>query len=154
MWKRNMKRYFDIIKKIKSLLPLAGLLLFHVLFCGFLTLTETGKAFLVFILITIWFWLVIDAGLFYLCGRWAERYCSRTIVGQICVALLCGMLYATAVPFFISLESLLQWGRWSASVIGPKPADILFVLVPFQVAFVSCLLGQVLERKKSLLKQK
>lgn len=141
-------------EQMKGVLPLVGLLLLHFLFCGFLALTETGKAFLVFVLITVWFWLVIDAGLFYLCGCWTERHCPRTTLGQICIALISGMLYAAAVPFFISLESFLQWGHWSVSVIGPEPADILFVMVPFLMAFVSCLLGQVLEHKKSLLKQK
>ena len=137
-------------KQIKSLLPLTGLILFHFLFCGFLTFTEAGKAFLVFVLITVWFWLVIHAGLFYLCGRWSQRQYPRKTPGQICISVTGGTLYALIFPFFIGLESFARWGHWSAPAVRPTLEGALFILVPFLMAFVPCLLGQVLECKKSV----
>lgn len=139
-------------KQIKSLLPLTVLLLFHILACGFLVFIEPEL--LMLVLVTVWFWMGLAAGLFYWCGTWAERHGARTMAGRALLAFVSGLLYCGTFPFFMSLEEFLEWGHWRSFAIALTRENMLFFLVPFLLSFVPCLIGQSIASKQSFEEEK
>ena len=130
-------------KKILALLPLLALLAAHIAACWFLVFTEQGRDSILLVLVTFWFWLALAGMLFYGCGWWAARRGARPAAGRVLLALVSGTLYAAVFPFFLCLQEFLAWGHPGAFVHAPTWENILFVLIPFLLSAVPCLIGQV-----------